>query len=283
MHSKIISLMPFLQRALRRSASQTLAGVLAGMMIIFAHHAFGQMVEERDRDEPPTKQPAGVPKETMPDLSTAEQMIVEQTNEFRKHQELDAVQPNPKLNETAQYFADFMAQTGKYGHTADGNRPSERAANHDYDYCIVAENIAYQFNSGGFSTEELAGRFVSGWKQSPEHRKNMLDPDVTETGLAVARSQDSPTFFAVQMFGRPQSEAISFQVTNQSGAEVEYTLSRNGSEKTFPLPPRLRRTHERCRPTEIEFSKPDTTLQVEDGAEYVVRQSPDGTLEVSQQ
>jgi hypothetical protein len=83
------------------------------------------------------------------------------------------------------------------------------------------------------------------------------------------------------MFGRPQSEAISFQMSNESTGEVEYTVSRGESEKTFPLPPRARRTHQRCRPAKIEFKTFDTILEVEDGAEYVVRRSSAGKFEVA--
>ena len=88
---------------------------------------------------------------------------------------------------TAQAFADYMARTDRYGHTADGNQPSDRAKARGYDYCIVLENIAYAFNSEGFTGEKLAGQFVTGWQNSPGHRRNMLDPDVTETGVAVLK------------------------------------------------------------------------------------------------
>lgn len=265
------------------SPAWTVCAALPVLMILLPGLAVGQMVEERDGDDPPVEQPSGAPEETRPDLSVAEQTVIDRTNEFRKQQELQPVTPSPKLNETAQYFADFMARTGKYGHTADGKRPSQRATEHGYESCIVSENIAYQFSSTGFTADQLAGKFFTGWKNSPEHRKNMLDPDVTETGLAIAREGDSPTYFAVQMFGRPQSESIEFQVRNESEVEVEYTLSRSGSENTFPLPPRLARTHQRCRPSEIEFSEPDTTLKIESGAKYLVTQSSDGKLEVKRQ
>jgi uncharacterized protein YkwD len=248
--------------------------------LIPAVQALSQTLEERDHDEPDVEQAVDVPEETTADISAAERMIVEQTNQFRSQEQLAAVKPNDHLKETARYFADFMARTDKYGHQADGKQPFERAENHGYDFCLVAENIAYQFSSTGFTAEELAKKLVSGWKNSPEHRKNMLDSDLTEIGVAVARSSDSPTYFAVQMLGRPQSQAISFQMTNESTAEVEYTVARRGSSKTFPLPPRARRTHQRCRPAKIEFKMLDTTLEVEDGAEYVVRESA-GKLKVA--
>ena len=41
-------------------------------------------------------------------------------------------------------------------------------------------------NSSGFTPKELADGFLEGWKQSPGHRKNMLDPDVTQIGVGVA-------------------------------------------------------------------------------------------------
>ena len=96
---------------------------------------------------------------------------------------------NPDLTDAARDFAAYMARTSRYGHTADGSRPADRAASHGYEYCVIAENIAYAFNSDGYTTEELGKTFVEGWKHSPGHRRNMLDPDVAETGVAVARSE----------------------------------------------------------------------------------------------
>jgi hypothetical protein len=194
--------------------------------------------------------------------------------------DLNTVVPDERLAKSAQYFADFMARTGKYGHTADDKTPAERAEEHEYAYCMVSENIAYQSRSTGFAVDELAQRFVTGWRESPEHRENMLDPDVMEIGVAVARAEDAPTYFAVQMFGRPESASISFQVSNESETDVEYTVRRSRSDRTFPLKPKQVRTHQRCRPTTIEFHNPEKTLDVENGARYVVRQTPDGSLEV---
>jgi uncharacterized protein YkwD len=243
--------------------------------------AFGQIREERELDEPPMDQPAQPSEETRPDLSEVVQRIVDGTNKFRREHDLNAVVPDERLAKTAQYFADYMARTRKYGHTADEKTPAERAEEHEYAYCMVSENIAYQSRSTGFAADELAERFLTGWRESPEHRENMLDPDLMEIGVAVARAEDAPTYFAVQMFGRPESAAISFQVSNESETEVEYTVRRSESDRTFPLKPNQRRSHQRCRPTMIEFREPKTTLDVQNGAHYVVRQTPEGTLEVA--
>src|SRR5690242_10431759 len=77
-----------------------------------------------------------------PDLAAAVASIVDQTNALRKENGLDPVKPNEKLNSTAEYFAKFMADSGKYGHDADGHLPSERATKHGYEYALINENIA---------------------------------------------------------------------------------------------------------------------------------------------
>jgi uncharacterized protein YkwD len=140
-----------------------------------------------------------------PDLDAVEQLIVEATNEFRRGEGLRTVTTSPVLARTVRDFADFIARTDRYGHEADGKQPSDRARAHGYDYCLVSENIAYQYNSAGFRTAALARDFVEGWKQSPQHRKNMLEPDAVDTAVAVARSDRSGKYYAVQMFGRAKS------------------------------------------------------------------------------
>lgn len=193
------------------------------------------------------------PDPKAPDLAAVAKLIVERTNAFRVQEGHPKLTVNDKLTQTARDFAGFMARTDKYGHEADGKKPAERVKEHGYDYCLVAENIAYLYTSAGFATEELGRRFVEGWQNSPGHRKNMLDPDVTETGVAVARGEKSGYYYAVQLFGRPKSQALTFKVANRTEEAIEYAL---GEEK-FELPPRYVRTHERCRPEEVKFTWPD--------------------------
>ena len=40
----------------------------------------------------------------------------------------------------------------------------------------------------------------------------MLDPAVTETGVGVARSERTGDYYGVQMFGRPTTEMMEFQI-----------------------------------------------------------------------
>ncbi len=185
-----------------------------------------------------------------PDLDEVTRLIMEGTNRFRKQEGRGELKSRQQLVATARDFADFLARTDKFSHDADGNEPIERAKKHDYAPCIIAENIAYEYSSAGFATEDLARRFIEGWKKSPGHRENMLDPDVLEAGMAVAQSKESSKYYAVQVFGRPRSAAIEFSVANESDAKIEYRLGDEG----LSLEPWVTRTHQQCRASTLKFA-----------------------------
>lgn len=231
-----------------------------------------------------------------PDLAEAEQAIVRRTNEFRRENGLEELKTDSKLHKAASYFAAFMARTNKYGHEADGNHPWERVALFGYDYCVVAENIAFQMKSTGFETKELAGKFFEGWKKSPPHRKNMLQSHVTETGVAIGHAPGSDRYFAVQLFARPQSDAIQFQVTNLTDETIQYTVGEtNGHEveldkaeskrQVFELPPRATMSHARCLPAHVDWgwTEGDDGVQVAGNGAYEITKSATGAFVVTEQ
>lgn len=221
-----------------------------------------------------------------PNLRRAEQQILQATNEFRKAHGLQPVRLNPALSSAAQYFAHYMGRTGKYGHEADGQRPSERAVEHGYGYCILLENIAFQFSGKGFTTKQLAQGFVQGWEKSPEHRRNMLNPYVGDIGIAVAPGEKEGKYYAVQDFGRPRSARILFRISNLSDTEIRYELSQdlsqNSRQTAFALPPHYTRTHQRCRPTKLTFLTKGLQKQFTPptGAQYVITGDPQQGLQV---
>jgi uncharacterized protein YkwD len=228
--------------------------------------------------------------EKTPDLAQVEERIVEMTNQFRREHDREPLAHNTPLKKAAQAFADFMARTDRYGHYADGRKPAERVESQGYDACIVAENIAFQFNSRGFTTKELARGLVEGWQKSPPHRKNLLDPDVTEIGVALALSRKTGHFYAVQDFGRPKSAAVRFTVANRDGPAVTYTVN----DRSFTLEPRMIRTHESCRAPSLKFQASegaapaekvaDQTFHPQSGTRYSIRPLDNGryTVDVSQ-
>jgi len=136
------------------------------------------------------------------DLGRAATAILEGTNHFRVEEKVAEVLPNAALGATAREFAQFLAATDRFGHDADGREPPERVRRHGYDYCMVAENIAYQFDSRGYSADVLAHELVAGWKSSAGHRRNMLERDVVHIAVAIARSDRNGYYDAVRMLGR---------------------------------------------------------------------------------
>jgi uncharacterized protein YkwD len=182
-----------------------------------------------------------------PDLPAVERYVVEATNRFRLDAGLGALAVDARLAKAARYFAEYMASTDRYGHTADGAEAADRATRHGYEWCLVAENISYQYTSARFGTTDLANRYVEGWKGSPRHRKNMLDANALDTAVAVAQSQKTRRFYAVQLFGRARSQSVEFRVTNRAAEAVSYQVA----GKTFPLEPRATRIHQQCGPAEV--------------------------------
>lgn len=188
------------------------------------------------------------PQQT-PELAKTSAEITRMTNAFRKMHDLEPVAINGLLGRSARNFAGFMARRDLYGHFADGNSVEERVNAHRYEACVVSENIAYQFRTTGFKTQELVDQIVEGWVRSPEHRMNMLDPDVEETGIAIAQSRETGIFYAVQLFGRHKTSAIEFTVANQTNLEVQYRVSQD----EFSLPGRSTQTHWICRPAPLDL------------------------------
>jgi hypothetical protein len=205
---------------------------------------------------------------TLPDLPQTEMAIVEMTNAFRHDSGRGEVKPNAALTAAARAFADFLVKTGKFAHEADGRMPAERAKVQGYRYCLVSENLAMNLDSRGFDSRKLAHEAVEGWKNSPGHRANMLEPSVTEIGVAVARAFASdPKFISVQMFGRPDALKVEFRIENQAGTPIRYAL---GGE-TYTLPVRSIVTHASCDPHPLTFAAGAQRFEPRNGDRFVVR------------
>lgn len=181
-----------------------------------------------------------------------ERDMIHRSNAFRSDHRLPPVQPQPALTAAAQQFADYMARTDRYGHEADGREPVQRAQAQGYDHCMVAENIAMQYRSSGFSGPELARGFVQGWIDSPGHRENMLSDMATDIGMGLARSPSTGRWYAVQLFGRPMSRSVRFEVSNRSHTALRYSVD----DKAYTLLPNVTRTHQTCSPPAFSMGLP---------------------------
>lgn len=243
------------------------------------------VTEAADRPVPRTTPPIAVlvkGEKRSADLKQAATQVVQGTNALRRKEGREALNVNPQLTAAAEYFAGFMARTERYSHEADGLKPSQRVASQGYKACMTAENLAYQYISTGFSTDDLAQSLVNGWMDSPGHRANMLDKDITEIGVAIARSTESGKYYAVQEFGRPQALKLEFAIRNDAGVAVRYSVG----EEAFPLPNGTTATHMACRPTTLVFRWPGkqapTEISVITQQQYLITRSGDGAFRVEQ-
>jgi hypothetical protein len=169
--------------------------------------------------------------------------LLQRTNELRAASGWKPLASEPRLAAAAARFARYMAETDRYGHAVDGRQPQERAQAQGYQHCLTSENIAFASSARGFQPNELAQRLFDGWVQSPPHRRNLLDGDMTDVGFGVAQSERSGRHYAVQLFGRPRALMLRITLANHSRETVQYELA----DEYFELKPNVVRTHERCR------------------------------------
>jgi hypothetical protein len=201
----------------------------------------------------------------LPDLPKTELAIIEMTNAFRTENKLGPVKPNTALAKAAKAYAQFLAQSGLFSHTADKRKPADRTKEAGYKHCIVSENLAMNQDSRGFATTLLAQQAVTGWKNSPPHREAMLHPHVTEIGVGIAKASDAaPKYLSVQLFGRPDSLMISFKVKNLVGEPVSYTVA----NEPVALAKGSLMKHTICTPEPIAFEGVKAPFKATDGAVF---------------
>ena len=226
--------------------------------------------------------PAAVAVSSPASPERIEDQVFEAANGFRADNRLDGLQSNPTLASEARAFADYLVRTGKFSHTADGQDPGGRARQAGYDYCELAENLAYEADDSGFGAEHLTGVFMSGWEASPGHRHNLLNSTVTETGVGVARAQGRGAlqkYVAVQVFGRPASMRYSFQVENRSADQVAYEFD----DVSRRVPAYSTMIETTCATGDIVFQRPvrgPSSYAAEPGARYVLSNDSDGGVRV---
>ncbi len=131
---------------------------------------------------PPTEQPSFYRSLASPvaqvDAAAAASMI----SGFRQNNGLGAVAVDPVLMQLAQAQASAMAARDKLDHESKGEF-GRRMKKSGFEPKVTVENI-----SAGYHT--LAEAF-SGWRDSPPHRANMLNPGVTRVGIAAVYAPNS--------------------------------------------------------------------------------------------
>ena len=84
---------------------------------------------------------------------------------------------SPALQAAAEAQAQDLNTSGRLGHLgADGSTLSDRLRRAGYTACASAENVAN-------GTPDIRST-IARWMDSPEHRANILNPQVTQFGFA---------------------------------------------------------------------------------------------------
>jgi len=126
--------------------------------------------------------------------------VLQLVNQQRKTFELAPLTLNSYLLEAAQAKADDIINDQYFSHSSpEGKKFSSWVKETGYEYIRVGENLAIHF------TDNV--NLVHAWMESPEHRRNILNPYYEDTGIAVSYGtwKGKDTYVVVQIFGQEQT------------------------------------------------------------------------------
>jgi len=156
--------------------------------------------------------------------------IIKLVNDARSKEGLKALQENSSLSKAAAQKAEDMLKNDYFAHNSpSGKTPWYWMEKSGYDYKYAGENLAMNFTSA--EEEQKA------WMKSPTHRKNILNANYQEIGVAVAEGKidGKSTTVAVQMFGsRPNFVPVSQKVPEAVPQENKAAVL--GEEDNNPVP-----------------------------------------------
>ena len=131
------------------------------------------------------------------------QEVLDLTNTYRAQANLSPLRLNAALSAAATAHSQAMAYGDFFSHSGvNGSTLDDRLSTAGYAYDAAGENIA-----AGLATPTAV---VQAWMKSPEHRANILDPDLQEMGLGFCLlDNDTGTtnfrYYWTQDFGIPSA------------------------------------------------------------------------------
>ncbi|MCD6149466.1 hypothetical protein J7J13_01625 [bacterium] len=135
--------------------------------------------------------------------------VIELVNKERKSIGLDILTENYQLSRAAQEKSEDMISNNYFAHTSpNGLTPWHWIEKNEYDYIYAGENLAINFSS--------AENQHKAWMESLEHRKNIINSNYKEIGVAVKKGNinGKEAVVTVQIFGAREAGAI---VLSQTG------------------------------------------------------------------
>lgn len=114
--------------------------------------------------------------------------ILSLCNSEREKLGLNSLVLDSALSEAALIRADEITTDGNFRHIRPDGSGCFTVIRGEYSY--AGENLA--------KGEADAGRIVSAWMASPDHKANIIKPEFTSAGIAVINSGD--TYYIVMLF-----------------------------------------------------------------------------------
>lgn len=151
--------------------------------------------------------------------SSPERVLFDAANRERVAQGLSQLQWDASLAAAARQHAARMVQHNMLSHQLPGELSlQQRASQAGARFRVIAENVAEGASAPGIHVQ---------WMNSPPHRANLLDPQLSAVGIAVAQSGEY--LFAVEDFSQTvanlELDAQEFQVSTQLAARGLRMLS----------------------------------------------------------
>jgi hypothetical protein len=158
--------------------------------------------------------------------------VIDLTNKDRIAQGLEALKENSTLDKAAAEKAADMIKNNYFAHTSpSGLSPWYWFEKNDYDYTYAGENLAVGFTNS--EEEETA------WMNSPTHRKNILNSNYKEIGVAMMKGEmdGENTTITVQLFGtKPKGGQSLVKGSTVESSNLDKQLMPEKKAQTFTLP-----------------------------------------------
>lgn len=142
--------------------------------------------------------------------------IIEYTNQYRLQEGKEPLVLNDELTQAALAKAQDMFTDNYWAHISpDGTEPWYFIAQSGYEYAHAGENLARDFTN--------PQSVVDAWIDSPSHRKNILESDFKEIGIAVVDGDIGgvETTIVVQLFGTSGTSSVFSAQTGQIIGEAQ--------------------------------------------------------------
>lgn len=157
-------------------------------------------------------------------------IVVLLVNKARSAANITTLKKNDLLQQAAEEKAQDMIENDYFAHVSpQGKSPWHWIEKNNYDYVYAGENLAINFTNS--EDQQQA------WMDSPLHRKNILNPNYDEIGVAVKRGvvEGKETTVVVQMFGAQSEKEVAganYNKENVDNFETQTKVAGIESENT---------------------------------------------------